>query len=385
MEMTSRERLLAALRGQEVDRIPWSPFLAYWWEHQSKALQDRGQVRFLREIGADALLRGFSFPFTSSDVHGFKRHESFCNPLPGCEFHREDKGDQVRIQYETPLGTLTTLARNSSVGNTRFVTEHPVKRREDYKILSYIIERMVIAPNYEAIQQEIESVGEGGLSMPLISPFLKTPFQALVEHFVGTQQLVYDLMDYPEEVEALLAVMSERAMEAVRMAVESPAEAFIIWEDSSTTNVSPTLFSRYIAPEINRWGQALHTAGKLLVHHACGHVRALLPVMAQESIDAIESLSPPPTGNVEVWEAQEILDPRVGIIGGIEPVHFLTLDLKDLRDYVETLLDRIRHRHYILANSDSCPPGVSVEKFRLVTEIVQARSLKNSNFWLGPR
>jgi hypothetical protein len=131
--------------------------------------------------------------------------------------------------------------------------------------------------------------------------------------------------------------------------------------------------SRYIAPEINRWGQAVHAAGKLLVHHACGHIRALLPVMAQESIDAIESLSPPPTGNVEVWEAQEILDPRVGIIGGIESVHFLTLDLNDLRGYVETLLDRVRHRHYILANSDSCPPGVSVEKFRLVTQIVQAR------------
>lgn len=373
MEMTSRERLLAALRGQAVDRIPWSPFLAYWWEHQPKALQDRGQIWFLREIGADALLRGFSIPFSSSDVHGLKRYASFCNSIPGCEFRREDKGDQVRIQYETPIGTLTTLAHNSSVANTCFVTEHPVKRREDYKILSYIIERMVITPNYEAIQQEIGSVGEGGLSMPLISPFLKTPFQALVEHFVGTQQLVYDLMDYPEEVEALLAAMSERAMEAVRIAVESPAEAFITWEDSSTTNVSPTLFSRYIAPDINRWGQAVHAAGKLLVHHACGHIRALLPVMGQESIDAIESLSPPPTGNVEVWEAQEILDPRVGIIGGIEPVHFLTLDLTDLRDYVETLLDRVRPRHYILANSDSCPPGVSVEKFHLVTQIVQAR------------
>jgi len=95
--------------------------------------------------------------------------------------------------------------------------------------------------------------------------------------------------------------------------------------------------------------------------------------MAQESVDAIESLSPPPTGNVEVWEAQEVLGPQLGVIGGIEPVHFLTLDLNNLGDYVNTLLDRVRPRHYILANSDSCPPGVSVEKFRLVTEIVQGR------------
>jgi uroporphyrinogen-III decarboxylase len=373
MKMTPHQRLLAALRGQAVDRLPWSPFLAYWWEHQPRAVQDRGQVWFIREIGADALLRGFTTPFTSSDVHGLEYYESFRNPIPGCKVGREEKRGELRVEYVTPVGTLTVRARNSPIGNTWFVTEHPVKQREDYKILGYIIERMVIAPNYEAIQSEIESVSEDGLSMPLISPFLKTPFQALVEHFVGTEQLVYDLADYPEEVDALLEVMSERAMEAVRIAVESPAEAFITWEDTSTTNISPTLFERYITPEINRWGQIVHAAGKLFVHHACGHVRALLPAMASEAIDAVESLSSPPTGNVEIWEAQQILGPKVGLIGGIEPVHFLTLNLNDFQAYVERLLDRTQPQHYILANSDSCPPGVPVEKFRLVSQIVQSR------------
>ena len=376
MQMTSRERLLAALRGQEVDRIPWSPFLAYWWEHQPQEIQDRGQVWFLKEIGADPLLRGFATPFTSSDIHGVGYYpDSFYNPIPGCETHREVKGDDWRVQHVTPVGTLTTLSRYSAAGNTRFVVKHPVKRREDYKILSYIVERMVIEPHYEPIQQAIEELGEDGLYMPLISPFLKTPFQALVEHFVGTQQLVYDLVDYPKEVEALLAVMSERAMEAVQIAVESPAEAFITWEDSSTTNISPTMFARYIAPEITRWSQAVHAAGKLLVHHACGHVRHLLPIMAEEVTDVVESLSPPPTGDVEIWEAQEVLSPRVGIIGGIEPTHFLNLDLDGLRDYVEELLAQVNPCHYVLANSDSCPPGVSVEKFRLVTEIVRSHTL----------
>ena len=65
MKMTSRERLLAALRGNEVDRLPWSPFLAYWWDYQPQAIQERGQVAFLREIGADALLRGFITAYRS--------------------------------------------------------------------------------------------------------------------------------------------------------------------------------------------------------------------------------------------------------------------------------------------------------------------------------
>lgn len=53
MEMTSRQRLVAALRGQEVDHTPWNPFLAYWWEHQPQEIQERGQVWFFKEIDAD--------------------------------------------------------------------------------------------------------------------------------------------------------------------------------------------------------------------------------------------------------------------------------------------------------------------------------------------
>jgi uroporphyrinogen-III decarboxylase len=96
--------------------------------------------------------------------------------------------------------------------------------------------------------------------------------------------------------------------------------------------------------------------------------------MATENVDAIESLSPPPTGNVEIWEAQAALGTRIGLIGGIEPVHFLELDLAGLRAYVEELLERMQPAHYVLANSDSCPPGVTVEKFRLVTQIVHERA-----------
>lgn len=57
--MTSKARILAALQGHPVDRMPWSPFLAYWWEAQSAQLREMGQLRFMESIGADPMLRGF--------------------------------------------------------------------------------------------------------------------------------------------------------------------------------------------------------------------------------------------------------------------------------------------------------------------------------------
>ena len=41
-QMTSRERILAALHGQQVDYVPFSPFLAYVWEHFPVDVQQAG-------------------------------------------------------------------------------------------------------------------------------------------------------------------------------------------------------------------------------------------------------------------------------------------------------------------------------------------------------
>jgi hypothetical protein len=38
--------------------------------------------------------------------------------------------------------------------------------------------------------------------------------------------------------------------------------------------------------------------------------------MAKERVGAIESLSSPPTGNVEIWDARQALGPEMGLIGG---------------------------------------------------------------------
>jgi hypothetical protein len=61
----------------------------------------------------------------------------------------------------------------------------------------------------------------------------------------------------------------------------------------------------------------------------------------------------------------------MGIIGGIEPVHFLQLSESQLKPYVEAVIAEASGGPFVLANSDSCPPGVSVEKFELVAEIAR--------------
>ena len=359
-DMTPKQRLLASIKGQDTDRAAWSPFLAYFWESMPQRVQDEGQLKFLEGLGADPLLRG------SHQLFGVNRKR--------CRVNEKIHGTERIVTYETPVGELRSKHVYSPAGNTWFITDHPVKTEEDFKILMYLYEDLEITANYDKYLEDCDALGERGLYLPGIGVDIKTPFQSLVEHWVGTENLVYALADYPAAVEECLAVMGEKSIDSVNISVLSPAEAFIFWEDSSTTNISPSLFLKYTAPDINRWGRIIHDAGKYLVHHACGHIRALLPLMANTEIDVIESISPPPTGNIEIWEARDILPDNIGIIGGIEPTFFLNCNLDELRPYVENLLDKMGKHRYILANSDSCPPGVAIEKLRLVTDIVKSRA-----------
>ncbi len=131
------------------------------------------------------------------------------------------------------------------------------------------------------------------------------------------------------------------------------------------------MFEKYTLPEVNEWADILHKNGKLLMHHACGHLRDLMPLIASSKIDILESISPPPTGNIEIKDAVKILPEHIAVIGGIEPTFFETCTLDELEKRVTDLLEVMRGRRFVLANSDSCPPKVTYDKFLLVTDTVR--------------
>ena len=234
-----------------------------------------------------------------------------------CEIITRERGGKKEVSYETPVGTLREVHTYSPSANTWFLTEHPVHTEEDFRVLQYIIENAEIKENYEPFQEMWKEAGDDGLIVPLFDGFGKTPFQALVEHWCGTCDLTYAIYDFPEVVEECLAEMEIKSIQAAELAVKTEAEAFIFWEDSSTTNISPAFFSKYTVPTIRKWGKIMHDNGKYLLHHACGHIRDLLPIMNQTPVDMIESISPPPTGNIDLDEAFMLLDQEKGLIGGI--------------------------------------------------------------------
>ncbi len=357
--MNSKERILAALSGQPVDRLPFCPFLAYVWESFPKAVQEAGALAFHHRVGADPLWRGAPCPVVYA-----------MNPAVKTTRFELD-GKQVTV-VGTPVGELRLATVKSESGNTQFLVEHPLKTAADYKVQTWIEEQTRIIRDPKPMDAHFAGNGREGLSLGMLIPRGKSAYQSLVEHHIGTEELAYAQADFPDAVDTLWQTMVARDLEAARMAVESDYDYFITWEDSSTQNYSPDLYDRYIGAEITQWCDLLKTHGKQYVQHACGHVRALIEPMRTSGVVAVESLSPRPTGNLTLAEARALAGPDLGIIGGIEPTQFLHLTLHELGDYVEQVIADGQGGPFILANSDSCPPGVTEAKFKRVADVARA-------------
>ena len=131
--MKSRFRLLGAIRGEPIDCVPWSPFLAYYWESLPKEIQARGQFEYMRGMGADPLLRGF--------------HRLTRCAFKNCDIEEKRMGKELSRSFRTPVGTLTERYVYSENGDTSFLVDHPVVFQLDQVIgVSYVINITVLFP-----------------------------------------------------------------------------------------------------------------------------------------------------------------------------------------------------------------------------------------------
>lgn len=357
-QMTAAERITSALEGQPVDRVPFSPFLAYVWEFFPKDIQQAGMLAFHQMTGADPLWRGVACPVSASTL--------------GIETRQFNEGRLRVTEVETPVGSIRFGGLPSDEGSTCFIWEHPLKTEEDFKVQIWIEEHTEYSFDPTPIKAHLAGDGKEGLSIGMLIPRAKSAFQSLIEHHVGTEELNYALVDYPELVEELLEVMIAGDLQAVRLAAQcEELRYFLSWEDSSTQNYSPKQYDRYIGSEISQWCDILAANDKKYIQHACGHLQTILPSLKAQGVFAVESLTPKPTGNITMAEARAMLGADCGIIGGIDPVEFLTKSLDELEDYVEQVMHDCQGGPFVLANSDSCPPGVSIEKFKLIADMVR--------------
>lgn len=383
--MTPRARLQAVLKRQTPDRIPWAPLMEdsyiqgepHYWEmltaEEKNLLQRTYRYPSVIPLPTDL---GFADPviwrMTSdlgADVIGFAPTVQQANMQVEMLARQED--DQTILDFHTPWGNLQEIVVSAGTAETVYKSRFAIAERDDYKIVSKIIEHRQHIACPEKFAKQEERVGDRGLC------FVRGADQPLVSLFRlrDPAQLVFDLVDEPDRMQALLDLIHLRNLEWYSQIAEQPGQA--VWTGMAfftTQIISPALFRKFALPYLAEYTRILHNAGKVLLCHMCGHIRRLLPLLQEAGIDGIECMAIPPIGDTTLDEYWKVMGPQAILMAGINAVYIRQASQTEVQIYTRDVLARNKNHHFVLRTADEIPFGTPWENLLAVSQVVQGSS-----------
>lgn len=369
--MTSRERQLAAYRRAEVDRVPCSPRFAFWaMDYYGDAALET-QLRAAREFGFDLHVNASLF-WSPFDLAVRETYD-----LPGVEvstvWGRDGDFDVARRTFRTPAGTLTDRLCIPPKGDRRFGmspnpfrTEHLVKSRADLDAARCLLPDPRRA-DFAAYFRQAEQVGEDGL----VQLNVHSALNHRAGEMVSTEDLMMLYYDDPAFLAELLGIGHRQQLAEIGAALEAGVRHFFFnwYYNSMSTGWSPAFWTEFFQPELREACALVHAAGGTVDYYDDGRCMAIIELLADAGIDVLETLTPPPVGDVDLAAVKRRIGDRVCLKGYTDLIYVLKMGTPDLVE--RTVRDAIAiagPTGFILGTSDSIRDGTPIENVRAYVE-----------------
>jgi len=356
--MTSRERWLAALKRQPVDRLPfWPKINGSYATHQREPFRSMSIPELHAWIGSDKHVGGLSCLKTVRT---------------NTSVESTTRDDVQTTVYRTPRGELTLVQRFDPYSHSWHPKEYPVKSADDIETMAlvYADERAEFDPDQDERAKATErELGEDGV---VVTGLGISPLMEWIQYLAGLKNGLLLLADYPEKVEFLFDQMHAALYRRTAILAEKSCYRIIYSsENTSTTLISPELFRRYCLRHLMDYGRIIASAGKFHVLHMCGHLKVLLPDIDTLPAAAMEAFTSPPVGNTTLLDGRTACKDKC-LIGGTNA----TLWLEDAETITRTIghdLDVLPHRRGIVVTSAGVmPPGCPPETIKRVADWVKS-------------
>ena len=384
--MNSSERVLAAMRCEPVDRIPFVPNLnGYAIRSMPERYHTMRRWDILRELGIDLLVRfrtgvrhrppvALIPPGEGPDDLGSCMARAWAGSQPtkgGLELRTSTENGTEYVILDTPRGSLRCGWRFMPTSpDLPFPVEPLLKKPEDLDIYHYVLDHTVMEPAYEELESTLAAVGDEGTCE---ASGTWTPMQDMIEFLLGVENFYYFMNDYPDQMRQLMEHMHELRLEQYRILAKSPAPIVITGENTSTTLASPTYMAEWEFPMLNEYSDIVHREGKIHMAHMCGHLSGALDLLVASHLDGIHDAAPPPTGDLDFAVARERLSAAGKCLGGgIDPNAFVGLAPDELEEYVENRLDQVAPgTGFLMGCADTVPFGTTPENLRAVVRALE--------------
>ena len=366
--MNKAERIKAVLHRKVPDRIPWAFYPSYLILGSTE-LELRNQ-----SLGI----------YCPIPVHRLK--------MPDVQVKDVFKADEKRgiktvtRTYFTPKGELSSVlgfkyerAYHSMFADTAvsqpgltpgegiWTMEYFFKEPSDYEILEFIIENSIYQPSYDRFVQTTHFLGEEGIAMAAV---WKTPFQAILNDWVGPEKCYLEYYDRPKRFRRLYEIMCEKQRELFKIIIHSPAEEVWVAENLTSSITSPKFFKEFCVPFYNEIADMLHENSKILGCHFDGQLKGLENLIAETRLDFIDAFTPPPLGDLTIEEARACWPDKVILCNFPGNIFFKSKE--EIERYTIDLLGKVSPgNNFMLVTTENFPLDRWMEGFKVIANVLE--------------
>jgi hypothetical protein len=348
--MTSRERLMATLRGEPVDRPAvnfyeiggfqidptdvdefnvyndpsWQPLLQLA-EEQTDLIRMRSPVR----------PRSHEVEMSPEKTDA----ENYHDELFKTEKYMEDGYRFKRVTLKIGGRTMTSLTRRSPEIDTVWTIEHLLKSVDDLKTYLELPDEVFIEKvNIADLIGEDKKVGDRGIVMvDTEDPICTAAYLFSMEDFtvvaLTEQKLFHRLL------EKLARHIYRRTEETSK---GFPGHLWRIYGPEYATEpyLPPYLFKEYVVRYTGPMVETIHKYGGFARIHCHGRIRAVLDYIVEMGAAALDPIEPPPHGDVELEYVRHKYGDKLVLFGNLEvsdienmePAKFTKVVKKALKD-----------------------------------------------------
>lgn len=368
--MNSRQRLLATFRGEPTDFVPFAPniYLWFYYHYYKKSLPAElahatHPFDVVRHLGGDILARwdtqwSTREHYTAGQyVEEYKGDSGSDEPIITAFNHYPARKTERHRQFITPHGSLSQVWTFTPETGTDFEGEYWWKEWEEYDAVRFMVEATEYNFDADHFRQWFNAVGDDGVVMLNIT---QSPLKTL-HWLAGPQNASLFIMEHPDELQALAKIHEEKALALLEKVVDLPeAQIFISHDNLDSAFYPPYFYTDYCHSFFARAAEIIHQRGKHLMVHACGRSKALLELVGESKIDALEGITPPPMGDVQLGDVrQKIGNKNFTVNGGMDATRLETeADAEaTLHAYTKDLFAAMGDKdHFIFASSCSTSP-----------------------------
>jgi hypothetical protein len=394
--MNERDRMLAAVRGEPSDALPWVPRMDLWAIGQ----ETRGTMpeRFRRMnivqiadelgIGCHAVRADFTaIPWDQRDPRDFIFRPFGIENHPDFPFRVEINDLPVDFAYEygkyrtvihAPAGDVATFMEYDDSMARDGITQPEVRQRViaaggNLEAVAQVYEHFEVVPTPAGYWDFHERIGGRGLAIAqgVISA---SPVHAIPHQLMDMETFFYWWADDPDALRGLGARMAPFFERVLDVLCESQAEAVLWGANYDQDTTWPPFFAQEIVPYVARVGDRVREAGKIMLSHCDGEMDQLLPLMPGCRFDVAESVCTEPMTRRSLRDLRLGLGATTTIWGGLPAVAFMNGPMSD--DAFERHLDRVfgelgSGKRLILGVSDNMPVDANIERVERVTKRVR--------------